>query len=352
MNIFISVIIPTLNRSNSLHETLSSIVKCSFDKSMYEIIIVDNGSTDDTFKISNSFILEHNSYNISYYYESMPGLLSGRHRGVSEAKGDIFSFIDDDVEVFSTWLSGIYSAFDIYDDADLVTGPCYGKYNISTPEWLSFLISPTPYGGTSCSWLSLIDLGNDVKYIDPLYVWGLNYSIRKSTFYKICGFNPDCMPKKFQCYQGDGESGLSIKASLFGFRALYHPDVSLNHVIENRRLTKKYFFKRAYYQGVCDSYSSLRLKYYSDKTREFNFVFFLFYNYIDFFSFLKALILFYLKIILKSNLSSDSNKIFFDKLKKYHIRGYYFHHFKFFTNLSVRKWVLKDNYLKYNIPNL
>lgn len=60
-------------------------------------------------------------------------------------------------------------------------------------------------------WLSLLDIGQDVPNIDPNYIWGLNFSIRKQTMYDCGGFHPDLVPAYLQCWQGDGETGLTKK---------------------------------------------------------------------------------------------------------------------------------------------
>jgi hypothetical protein len=74
----------------------------------------------------------------------------------------------------------------------------------------------------------------------------------------VGGFHPDCIPQEFQKFQGDGETGLTLAARLQGCPAVYQPKATVHHVIPKGRLTPEYFEKRAYYQGVCDSYSDIR----------------------------------------------------------------------------------------------
>ena len=99
----ISIIIPTYNRCSSLESTLHSIMKSSFSHKQFEIIVVDNGSTDATKDITFK-LLANSVFNFKYVFEPEPGLLSGRHRGVEESVGDVLTFIDDDVEVSPNWL--------------------------------------------------------------------------------------------------------------------------------------------------------------------------------------------------------------------------------------------------------
>jgi glucosyl-dolichyl phosphate glucuronosyltransferase len=92
----------------------------------------------------------------------------------------------------------------------------------------------------------------------PLYVWGLNFSIRKSVFEVCGGFHPEIVPLALQRYQGDGDTGLSLKVKEAGFRTLYHPDAAVKHVISANRMTLESFERRGFYQGVCDSYTEIR----------------------------------------------------------------------------------------------
>ena len=68
----------------------------------------------------------------------------------------------------------------------------------SVPAWFWGFFARTPHGGWMCPWLSLIDVGNDVRGISPAYLWGLNFSIRRSVVVACGGFNPDLVPARRQ----------------------------------------------------------------------------------------------------------------------------------------------------------
>ena len=252
----ISIIIPTYNRSASLSSAILSIAEQSYDKSQYEIVVVDNGSTDDTASVVQNLITNGVHPSIRYVYEGEPGLLSGRHRGVIEARGEILTFTDDDVDADRSWLEAIARAF---QDARiiLVGGRSLPRYETTPPDWVEYQWADTPYG-RYLTYLSLLDLGDEPREIDPIFVFGLNYSIRKQALLELKGFNPDCVPDHLLAFLGDGETGLSIKARAAGFRAWYDPHVLVYHRIPAHRLTTAYFEKRAFGQGVSDSYTLLR----------------------------------------------------------------------------------------------
>src|SRR6516165_5058791 len=93
----ISIIIPTFNRAELLEGALNSIVTVIASTDAVEIVIVDNGSLDKTASVVREMGSKFPRYEWRYFYEPIPGLLSGRHRGMEEARGEILSFLDDDV---------------------------------------------------------------------------------------------------------------------------------------------------------------------------------------------------------------------------------------------------------------
>ena len=87
----ISVIIPTFNRSKTIFRAIDSILKQTYKP--YEIIVVDDGSTDGT---KNLVINKYPS--IKYFYQSNNGVSKARNKGVHESKGEWIAFLDSDDE--------------------------------------------------------------------------------------------------------------------------------------------------------------------------------------------------------------------------------------------------------------
>ncbi|GEO06871.1 hypothetical protein AAE02nite_45350 [Adhaeribacter aerolatus] len=335
----ISIIIPTLNRAKSLKLTLHSIYQQT-DKMDFEVLIIDNGSSDETKDICNGFVI-NSPGQFRYYYNSEPGLLTGRHLGTSLAKGSILCFIDDDVELNPSWVSGVKEAFK-NSEVLLATGPCLPKYEVDPPEWIYYFFNKTKWSGTSCTWLSLFDFGSNKKLVEPNCVWGLNFCIRKITLQELDGFHPDNIPAKLQFFQGDGETGLTMKAQSLGYKALYHPQLQLHHLISADRLTVKYFKQRAFYQGVCNSFTLLRKKYLYNNAGD------------------KIISLASVKNILRpaKNLLIYVKNQFIPKeirelmaiLQQEEKAGFDFHQEAFRNNPKVKEWVLRKNYWDYKLP--
>jgi len=251
-----SIIIPTAGRPVAIKAAIHSLLKVSPESDEAEIIVVDNNTAQDLAGDLQAFCLTLAS-RLRYVREPSPGLGAARHRGAAEARGELLTFIDDDVEVSEGWLQAIQRGF--ADPAvAMVGGPSIPKFTCSIPAWFWDYMGPTPYGGWACGWLSLLDIGKDIRGIDPNYIWGLNFSIRKQVMDACGGFHPDLVPARLQRWQGDGETGLTMKVKAAGYRADYLQDALLLHLCGPDRLNLEYFKKRAYFQGVCNSFTKIR----------------------------------------------------------------------------------------------
>ena len=92
----ISVVIPTLNRSALLAKTIDHIETQTLPQDQYEIIVVDNNSSDDTLPILEQ---KADSYaNFRFSSQRKPGAAATRNLGLEMARGEIVLFIDDDIE--------------------------------------------------------------------------------------------------------------------------------------------------------------------------------------------------------------------------------------------------------------
>jgi glucosyl-dolichyl phosphate glucuronosyltransferase len=251
-----SVIVPTSGRPVAIRRALRSLLDAHAHEHA-EILVVDNNEEESMRADLQAICAAAGTGAVRYVAELSPGLSAARHRGAREARGEILLFLDDDVEVSEGWLHALAGAFDDPSVA-IAGGPSIPRFTSSVPAWLWDFLQPAPYGGWGCGWLSLLDIGRTVDDIDPNMIWGLNFAIRRSVLMSLQGFHPDVVPAALQRWQGDGESGLTMKAQAAGHRAVYVQEALLSHIIEAHRLTPAYFMKRAYYQGVCDSFGAIR----------------------------------------------------------------------------------------------
>ena len=106
---FISIIIPTYNSATFLPRAIESCLSQNLDK--YEIIVVDDGSIDNTKKVIENM---HNK-NIRYYYQKNSGPSAARNKGINEAKGEYILFLDSDDYFEKDFLKKIFKQVNVFD---------------------------------------------------------------------------------------------------------------------------------------------------------------------------------------------------------------------------------------------
>ncbi|MCC7202149.1 MAG: glycosyltransferase [Nitrospirae bacterium] len=100
---FVSVVIPTYNRRKLLKSTIESLLHQSYPMDRYEIIVIDNSSSDGTEEMVNS--LRQNSLcSLSYYRKKNEGPGASRNLGIAKTKGTIIAFTDSDCVADTDWL--------------------------------------------------------------------------------------------------------------------------------------------------------------------------------------------------------------------------------------------------------
>jgi len=239
----VSVIVPTRNRAAALAGALASLARQEAGSGPYEVIVVDNGSTDATRRVAED--ARTALPGLHYAYEARPGLHRGRHRGMREAKGDLLAFIDDDVEVSPGWIASLREA--LRDDSvAMVGGNILPAFVDTPPPWLLRLWR-RPYGdGHAIPSLSVLAWRGEARDIDPALVWGCNLSVRRSVLEAARGFHPDAMPDDLIKFRGDGEMQLGRFVVASGARCLFHPGASVRHLVPLQRMTFDYFRRRAF----------------------------------------------------------------------------------------------------------
>jgi glucosyl-dolichyl phosphate glucuronosyltransferase len=328
-----SIIVPTLDRAGILAQCLESVAALDFERPGFEVLVVDNGSSDRTPEIVRQFMDLHPELVLRFIVEKEPGLLSGRHRGVREAIGDILAFIDDDTLVDPGWLRAIDAGFS-NSEVIIVGGPSLPKYQSPPPPWLEWFWE-TDQEKSVCGALSLIDFGPKERRVPASWVFGLNFSIRKGALLELGGFHPDCIPVQFQKFQGDGETGLARKAEAQGRPAVFSPGAKVHHLIPKERLTIESFAIRFYYQGICDSYFAMRQagkvppssirKCWERQWRR--------------------------AIGCAGRLIGEQLKLFvLNTMRQAYLEGYEFHRRAALRDPKVLSWVLRDDYWDYRLP--
>lgn len=169
---FVSVVIPAYNEENYLPSCLESIRKQDY-AGAYEVIVVDNASTDNTAKIARD-------WGAKVVYEAKRSPACARQKGAEAATGEIIAFIDADTQAPAHWLSTIVSRFVQKPDIVAVSGP-YAFCDAGRFTKISSYV------------------GNFINIIiDQLFrkafnkggaIWGCNFAVRRSALLAVGGFD-------------------------------------------------------------------------------------------------------------------------------------------------------------------
>ena len=323
----LSVIIPTRNRAELLFNTLVSIENQMLDQSVFEVIVCDNNSSDNTSEVAHSFADKFQHFR--YFKTLEPGLHIGRNKGFQEAEGDILVYADDDIITMQSWLEGVLDSFQD-ESVVLVGGNNYPLYEVSPPAWVSKLWNESRnLDGYCIGYLSILDFGNEKKEISPYYVLGCNFSIRKNILSKFKGFHPDSMPDNLKKFRGDGESYISGEVNKFKLKTIFNPRASIFHFVPSERMNLQYFYKRAFLNGISNSYRSIRQFKKMNRTIKFR-------NDLTYYKKNNKL---KLKNMLKKITDIDAI------LEQGALDGFRYHQLEVLKDNQLLEWVLKDNYL-------
>lgn len=253
-----SVIVPTRDRAEVLHACLASLTRQSLDPEQFEVIVVDNGSTDHTAAVARAF---DRALRLTLLHEPEPGLHIGRHAGGRAATSDVLMFCDDDIEAEPGWVQAVVDRF-AEPDVALVGGNDLPAFDGVPPPWLAlWWAQPVAIGarfGRALGYLSVLDLGSGRFDIDPAWVWGCNFSVRRVALEAARGFHPDGVPADRLRWRGDGEMHVGRTVRERGWRTVFDSAASVRHRVDAARMTTAYLAQRAFAQGVSDSYAAIR----------------------------------------------------------------------------------------------
>lgn len=231
----ISIIICTYNRDKFLYDALQHVAVNNFPTENYEIVLINNNSTDNTESECQRFEKNFPQINFRYFVETKQGLSHARNRGIDESRGDILVFLDDDSFVKSDYLEKLQQNLSRHPEAMAFGGKISPLFESGeTPKWLC---------KWTYSWVSAIDKGNEViPFEGNSYPIGANMGFRKSCIAECGNFNPELGRTKKNMMGGE-EKDIFNRLKEKQMPILYFPDIQVEHVIPPQRTTKDYIIR-------------------------------------------------------------------------------------------------------------
>jgi len=238
----VSIIVCTYNRAELLPRIIGLLLDQDYPKDKYEIIIVDNGSTDNTKSIVESLIRQSGA-RVRYIFESRRGVTFARNRGSEEALNPNLAYIDVDCTVGTAWLSSLMSGYKLDEGVFSVFGQIINNWEEkSKPRWMSVAIE-TWLGNNSF-------LGNSPRLLENSRgTREGNLSIKKEVLDSFGGF------LGMEQFGSRDIAATEIKYCLWrakrmGAKIAYVPAAVAHHHVVPR--SRSWMIQRAYWQGITD----------------------------------------------------------------------------------------------------
>lgn len=233
--ILLSVVIATYNGADYIKRCLNSFTRQSISKDKFEVIVVNNNSSDHTNQIVSPFVNQHP--NIILLEEKQQGVSYARNLGISSSKGKYICFIDDDAYADSDWLKNILYAFEnITPQPAVIGGEILPYYTSDKPVWFADEYEVRTKGDKP-RFLSLDECNSGFPES--------NFNVRKQILDETGYFSTDFGPKGEQMIFGEG-SELSRRISSNHPNFWYDPCIFVYHIVLQRNMSIKYILSRKY----------------------------------------------------------------------------------------------------------
>lgn len=230
-----SFITCTYNRAENLRRTLDSLCVQTYNPSLYQIIVVDNNSSDNTAEVCNNIKEKFFDNQIYYLKETNQGLSFALNRGISEAKGEFIVYIDDDETVGPKHLERLDEYLDQYKDAVLIGTQVVPIYEGNEPKWMSHFTQRL-IGG-------YFNAGNEVKKLDKGSYPGTGHTIIKRDLYSQYGLYNTDLGRTGSSLMGAEDKDMIYRLISNGVECYYFPNIPIYHHIPAYKLTNEFFNK-------------------------------------------------------------------------------------------------------------
>lgn len=236
----LSIVICTYNRAQYLPNALRSLNEQSANGQSFEVMIVDNASTDATQEVCEKLIPQLTTTTFSYHKEKQQGASYARNTGAMLANAPLLCFMDDDAVAHHDFVERIIDFFSRHPEAGGLGGRIIPLYIPEEPAWMSHYVS------------SLVGHFHYSKKVTTFrggkFPFESNMTLPTELFKKINGFNVRLPGVVGHVRIGGEGKDLFMRLTALGPKVYYDPSVVVTHVVETERLTNRYLTEVA--QGI------------------------------------------------------------------------------------------------------
>ncbi len=248
----ISLVICTYNRADILPRCLMAACRQTLPPAEYEVVVVDNASTDHTRHLVRQFAAPA-GLSVNYVYHAVKGLSHARNAGARAATSPVIAYIDDDAIAAPDMLWHILRTFDTWPRAGCVGG----RIDICLPAEL-----PGWYSSFFDGYYSKFDLGlKETTRVTQLwqYPFGANIAFSARALERIGYFNTS-LGRMGKDYSGGEEIDAVIRLAAEGYEVFYNPRASVQHIILPSRICWQHISKSARAAGRNWAYYEMELR--------------------------------------------------------------------------------------------
>ena len=233
-NLLISVVVTTYNRCDKLDLALMGLDNQTFDKNEFEVWVIDNNSTDETYSTAEKY---QDRLNLYFHLERIQGLGKARETGFRKARGNYVAFLDDDAIPTEDWLQTLVDNIRAHEP-DCLCGPIFPYYTSEKPHWFkdeyeirtlgdNWHLMPVgaTYSGSNMTWKRaiLLDIG------------GFDVSLGVSGDKFIAGEDTELFYRYWRSKKG---------------KVIYNPKIRVLHWTPKYKMRVTYMLKRFLAIGV------------------------------------------------------------------------------------------------------
>ncbi len=240
----VSVAICTYNRYDLLEKAIESLTYQTMPVKAFDIFIIDN--SPDFEKSKEQGVKYEDIPNLHYIIERRPGLSNARNVATDLCDSEFIAFLDDDAIASEEWLEKIIEVADKYGEkVDAIGGRIDPIWELPRPTWL---------GDSHLGYVSVVNWGGECRIAgENEWFAGANVTFRVEVLKKFGGFDTSLGRKgSGASLMSNEESELVDKIRASGALLIYQPEARVDHLVEAKRLERKYFRRRAAWQAVSD----------------------------------------------------------------------------------------------------
>lgn len=212
--------------------TLRSVAQQTLPPQEWELVVVDNNSTDDTRAVFGRFAAENPALDARVVGEPNQGLSWARNRGIAESRAPLIAMIDDDEEINPGFLASYVEFFETHPEAVAAGGRIEAVYESERPAWMS-CHTERPVAG-------ILDRGRSIAPFRKGYPGGGNMAFRREVF-DACGLFDTGLGRTGEELTGGEEKDMFRRITARGAGVYYVPGAVVRHIIPPSKVTNDYF---------------------------------------------------------------------------------------------------------------